>query len=59
MSLGDASVSDQRGGGPGEGGDSAAVAGYSSEADAVPDDAVPGPVVPGKAEPEGLLDTYA
>ena len=59
MSLGDASVSDQRGGGPGEGGDSAAVAGYSAEADAAPDDAVPGPVVPGKAEPEGLLDTYA
>ena len=59
MSLGDASVSDQRGGGPGEGGDSAAVAGYSSEADAAPDDAVPGPVVPGKAAPEGLLDTYA
>ena len=59
MSLGDASVSDQRGGGPGEGGDSAAVAGYSSEADAAPDAAVPGPVVPGKAAPEGLLDTYA
>ncbi len=59
MSLGDASVSDQRGGGPGDGGDSAAVGVYASEADAASDDVVPGPVVPGKAEPEGLLDTYA
>ncbi len=62
VTLGEASVSDQRGDGPADGEDSAAVGSHAVESESSSDssgeEAIPATLTPGTAERRGLLDTY-